>query len=73
MAIINRESFWVQMNDVIKGLGIKNMSDLVRREIHGIFATRNPIKEQIRKYKRREKEMDNDSNFNFKYVCSDIT
>ena len=33
----NKKSFWVKMNDVQNGLGVKNMSDLVRKEIHGIF------------------------------------
>ena len=33
------ELFWVKMNDIQKGLGIKNMSDLVRKELHGIFET----------------------------------
>ena len=31
------------------------MSDIVRKEIHGIFETKNPAKEQIKKYKRSEK------------------
>ena len=42
------------MHDVQDGLGIKNISDLVRKEIHGIFETKDPTKDQIRKYKRRE-------------------
>ena len=44
------------MIDVQKGLGMKNISDLVRKKIHGIFTIRNPTKEQIRKYKRSGKE-----------------
>ena len=42
------------MHDVQDGLGIKNISDLVRKEIHGIFETKDPTKDLIRKYKRRE-------------------
>ena len=42
------------MHDVQDGLGIKNISDLVRKEIHGIFETKDPTKDQIIKYKRRE-------------------
>ena len=30
ITIGNRKLFWVRMKDVKKGLGIKNMSDLVR-------------------------------------------
>ena len=41
------------MCDVKVGLGIKNMSDLVRKEIYGIFETKNPTKDQIEKYKRK--------------------
>ena len=68
----NRELFWVRMIDVQKGLGVKNMSDLVRKEIHGIFETKTPTEEQIRKYKRSEKEIDKESKSNFKYDRSDL-
>ena len=47
----NRELFWVRIYDAQKGMSVKNMSDLVRKEIHGIFETKNPTKNQIRKYK----------------------
>ena len=67
----NRELSWVRMHDVQERLGVKNMSDLVRKEIHGIFETKNLTKDQIRKYKRREKELDNDCNSTFMHVCSD--
>ena len=33
----NRRLFWVIMHDVQEGLGIKNVSDLVRKEICSIF------------------------------------
>ena len=45
----NRSSFWVRMIDVQKGLGIMSISDLARKEIHGIFTTKNRTKEQIKK------------------------
>ena len=45
------------MIDVQKGLDIQNISDLVRKEIFGIFETKNPKKKQIRKYKRFQKEI----------------
>ena len=51
----NKRLFWVRMNDAQKRLGIKNISHLVRKEIHGIFETENPTHEQIRKYKRYDK------------------
>ena len=37
--IDNKKLFWVTMNDVQNGLGVKNMSDLVRKEIWVIFET----------------------------------
>ena len=42
----------------------------MRKEIHGIFETKNSTKDQIKKYKNREKELDNDCNSAFRYVCS---
>ena len=45
----NRRLFWVRMHDVQGGLGVKNISDLVRKEIHGIFETKNSTKDQIKK------------------------
>ena len=68
----NKKLFWVKMNDVQNGLGVKNMSDLVRKEIHGIFETKNPTKDQVKKYKRRKNELDNNSNATFVYVRSDL-
>ena len=58
------------MHDVKEGIGAKNISDLVRKEIRGIFRTKNQTKDQIRKYKRREKELDHNSTATFVYVCS---
>ena len=60
------------MNDVQNRLGIKNMSDLVRKGIFGIFETKNPTKDEVEKYKRRENELDNNSNATFVYVRSDL-
>ena len=54
--VCNRELFSIKMIDVQKGSGVKNMSDLVRKIIHGIFENKNPTKEQIRKYKRSRTE-----------------
>ena len=64
ITVANRELFWVKMHDVHKNLGVKNMYDLVRKNINGIFETKSLTKEQIRKYKIREKELGNNSNSN---------
>ena len=69
----NKKLFWVIMYDVQEGTGVKNVSDLVReKKIGGIFRTKNPTKDQIRKYKRREKELDYNSTAPVVYVCSDL-
>ena len=60
------------MIDVQNGLGIKNISDLVRKEIHGIFETKNPTQKQIRRYQRAEKELDPECNSNSKFVRSGL-
>ena len=74
ITVPNRELFWVRMINVQKGSGVKNMSDLVRKEIHGIFETKNPTKEQIKKNKRSEKETDkkSKSDSKLKYIRSDL-
>ena len=46
---------WSSMKDVHRGLGVKNMSDLVLKEIYGIYKTKNLTNKQIRKYKMIEK------------------
>ena len=69
----NRELFWVKVIDIQNGRGIKNISDLVRKEIHDIFETKNPTKEQIRKYKRTEKESNPECNSNSKFARSNLT
>ena len=37
-------------------LGVQNMPNLMRKEIQGIFETKNPTKDQIRKYKKKPKK-----------------
>ena len=45
------------MKDVGSGMGFKNISDLVLKEIHGILKTKNPTKEQISEYKMTERDI----------------
>ena len=40
--------------------------------MHGIFETKNPTEEQIKKYKMPKKELDKESNYSFKYVLGDF-
>ena len=51
-------------------LGIKNIFDLVRKEIHGIFETKNLTKYRIRKCKRSGREWFNVDVYT--YVRSDF-
>ena len=38
-------------------LNVKNISDLILKEIYGIYETKNLTKKQIRKYKMTEREI----------------
>ena len=45
------------MKDVGSGMGVKNISDLVLKEIYGICETKNPTKEQVNECKMIKKEI----------------
>ena len=47
---------WSSMKDY-KGLGVKNMSDLILKEIYSIYETNNLTNKQIQKYKMTEREI----------------
>ena len=57
-----------------KRLGIKNNYDLARKEVCGIFETKNFTEEQKRKYIRTEREISKilTDNSKFKYARSDL-
>ena len=40
---------WVSMKDVESGMVVKNICDLILKELYGIYDTKNPTKEQIKK------------------------
>ena len=44
------------MKDVGSGIGVKNISDLVLKEIYGICETKIPSKEQVNEYKITKKK-----------------
>ena len=48
---------WASMKNCGSGMGVKNISNLVSKEIHGICETKNPRKEQINEYKMTEREV----------------
>ena len=39
---------WVSMKDIADGLGVKNISDLVLKEIHGIYGKKELTKEETK-------------------------
>ena len=45
------------MKDVGSGMGVKNISDLVLKEIYGICETKNPTKKQVNEYKMTKREI----------------
>ena len=45
------------MKDVGSGIGVKNISDSVLKEIYGICETKNPSKEQVNEYKMTKKQI----------------
>ena len=48
---------WVSMKDVGSGIGVKNISDLVVKEIYGICETKNPTKKQVNEYKMTKRQI----------------
>ena len=48
---------WASMKDAGSSIGVKNISDLVLKEMHSILKTKNPTKEQINEYKMTEREI----------------
>ena len=47
LAIKTTCKIWVSMKDVGSGMGVKNISDLVLKEIYGICETKNPTKNKL--------------------------
>ena len=45
------------MKDIQNGLGVQNISDLILKEIYGIYKTKSLKKEQIKIYKMTKREI----------------
>ena len=52
-----KNDLWVSIKDVGNGLGVKNISDLVLKEIYGIYEKRKLTKEEIKCFKMTEREI----------------
>ena len=57
LTITATSEIWVNMKDVGSGIGDKNISDLVLKEIHGIYETKNPTKKQVNEHKMTKREI----------------
>ena len=57
LTIKTTSEIWVSIKDVGSGMGVKNISDLVLKEIYGICETKNPTKKQVNEYKMTEREI----------------
>ena len=57
LIIKETDELWVSMKDVGVGLGVKSISDLVLKEIHGICGKKELTKEETKCYKMTEREI----------------
>ena len=57
LTIKTTSEIWVNMKDVGSSIGVKNISDLVLKEIYGICETKNPTKKQVNEYKMTKREI----------------
>ena len=54
LRIKKTDELWISIKDVGDGLGVKNISDLVLKEIYGIYEKRELTKEEIRCFEYKE-------------------
>ena len=57
LTIKKSSEIWVSMKGVGNGIGVKNISDLVLKEICDVCETKNPSKEQVNEYKMTKIEI----------------
>ena len=57
LKIRETDELWVGMNNFGAGLGVKNISDLVLKEIYGIYEKIELSKEETKCYKMTEREI----------------
>ena len=56
LKIRKTDKIWISRKDIGDGLGVKNISDLVLKEIYGIYEKK-LTKEEIKNYKMTEREI----------------
>ena len=57
LKIKKTDELWISIKDVGNGLGVKNISDLVLKEIYGIYEKKELTKEETKCYKMTEREI----------------
>ena len=57
LRIRKTDEIWVSMKDIGDGLGVTNISDLVLKEIYGIYEKRHLTKKEIKNCKLTEREI----------------
>ena len=57
LKIKETDELWVSMKNVGAGLGVKDISDLVSKEIYGIYEKQELTKEETKYYKMTEREI----------------
>ena len=57
LTIKTTSEIWVNIKDVGSGIGVRNISDLVLKEIYGICETKNSTKKQVNEYKMTKREI----------------
>ena len=55
LTIKTTNKIWISIKDIGNGIGVKNISDLVLKEIYGICETKIPSKEQVNEHKMTKK------------------
>ena len=60
---------WIKIKDIGRKLDVKNIFDLVHKEIKGKFQTDYPTQKQIRKYKRHGSEFIENEKFTYDHEC----
>ena len=60
---VNKSVLWIKVIEMQKELDVRNIHDLVDKEIKFKFKTNNPTNKQIKKYKKRGSELIDGKNF----------
>ena len=65
----NKPVLWLRIKDIGRESDVKNILDLLDKEIKGKLNTNNPKKQQIRKYKKHGSEFIEDTKFMYAHEC----